>query len=285
MTRSRQDMLKIAESIPPTTNFKFESLAKVKEKTVNGALNSYAKGCHYEDVIALMDTTLFHGGKEGFLLTKDKLYGDTFKRDPISLEGLTKVAPAKKNHLLLTYADGSSCDAFFTIFAPYIMNLLQALIEQDDIPQQAAAESDAPIPAGTSAEPADSCATNSPDESGNPDAASISNASNDSDAANGSNGPGNPDAPSTSNAPSDSSAANGSDTSHTSVPTDEWQIYEAEKLALEKERIAFKKEQQDFAQKQQELEAEKQTLAQELQELKAKKQTLTQERKDLRAEK
>lgn len=123
----RQKILKIAETTP-SDNYRFVSLAKVNEKTVQGALKSYARGCPREKIIAILDSTLFHGGKNGFILTEHKLYGDILSKNPLSLENLTDVKLNRKSHLLLTYSDGSSYVEFFSTSALYIMNVLQAII-------------------------------------------------------------------------------------------------------------------------------------------------------------
>lgn len=125
----REELLRIIEKLPTDKASKFQSLAKVKEKTVQGALKNYAKGCPYEDIIAIMDTTIMNGGKEGFLLTSKKLYSDNFKKNPVSLEGLIEVKSTKKSHLLLIYDDGHSEERYFSIYSSYIETILQVIID------------------------------------------------------------------------------------------------------------------------------------------------------------
>ena len=131
----KEELLKIAENLTTNHTAKFISPAKVKEKTIQKALTSYAADCSFEDVIAIMDTTLMGSGKSGFILTEKYLYSDLFlsslnsKITALSLEGLTEVKPGKKNRLFLLYNNGDLQDIYLSTYAPYIMDLLHAIIE------------------------------------------------------------------------------------------------------------------------------------------------------------
>ena len=47
--------------------------SKLRNK-INAGLRSFGFGLSYDDVIAYYDNTLFGGGDEGFILTKDAIY-------------------------------------------------------------------------------------------------------------------------------------------------------------------------------------------------------------------
>ncbi|MCD7760754.1 MAG: hypothetical protein LUH16_03130, partial [Clostridiales bacterium] len=64
--------------------WEMKPVSEVKEKALSGALRSYASGVRREDVFAVFDTTVFGGGKTGFLLTAEALYHDGF---PFLLKG------------------------------------------------------------------------------------------------------------------------------------------------------------------------------------------------------
>lgn len=51
----------------------WECSSKLRNK-INAGLRSFGFGLNYDDVIAYYDNTLFGGGDEGFILTKDTIY-------------------------------------------------------------------------------------------------------------------------------------------------------------------------------------------------------------------
>ncbi|MCC8100144.1 MAG: cell envelope integrity protein TolA, partial [Clostridiales bacterium] len=131
--------------------------AELKEKVLTGALRSYASGVRREDVLAVYDTTVFGGGKAGFLLTAEALYNDVFplfhKKDGattrLPLEGLKSIraVPGNKYDHTVRYQDGSSVTIYvYDGDRDGLRALLNAAIklEQADAPQPAEPE---PAPA------------------------------------------------------------------------------------------------------------------------------------------
>ena len=108
--------------------FKFCDAQSVQKKAIQGAIQQYAKDVQPEDVLMLMDTTLFSSGKEGFLLTPERLYASFFRQKPQYLE-LRKLARAElsstaKDKVICTDRNGSSTVYFASIYAPYIASVL-----------------------------------------------------------------------------------------------------------------------------------------------------------------
>ncbi|MCC8064114.1 MAG: sel1 repeat family protein, partial [Clostridiales bacterium] len=131
--------------------------AELKEKVLTGALRSYASGVRREDVLAVYDTTVFGGGKAGFLLTAEALYNDVFplfhKKDGattrLPLEGLKSIraVPGNKYDHTVRYQDGSSVTIYvYDGDRDGLRALLNAAIklEQPAVPQPAEPE---PAPA------------------------------------------------------------------------------------------------------------------------------------------
>jgi hypothetical protein len=109
-------------------SFYFMPLEQVKERSLAGALSSYASGCPKEKVLLLMDTTVFGGGKEGFLLAEDRLYASFFntKDKSVSLPGCitAEVDPKNKSYVLLEHVVNGVTRLFCSIYAEYIANAL-----------------------------------------------------------------------------------------------------------------------------------------------------------------
>lgn len=96
---------------------------------LQNALNKYAKDCAPEDVVALMDTTLLHSGKDGYLLSTTHFY-DNYENLQLPLAKLQRVeiTGKKKNYLLLTCADGTTVEIFGTVYTDYLYRALNAVI-------------------------------------------------------------------------------------------------------------------------------------------------------------
>lgn len=131
---TRAQLLTVAARHPKILSYSFRPVDQCKDKSVQSALNAYAVSCPPESVVALLDTSLFGTGKSGFLLTEDALYGSVFsqaelpgKRLPIAR--LIAAAPGSDGqHIRLTMADGTEIDAFFSLYAPHLMKVLQDIL-------------------------------------------------------------------------------------------------------------------------------------------------------------
>lgn len=112
--------------------FKFCDAQGVQEKAIRGAIQQYAKDVRPEDVLLLMDTTLFSSGKEGFLLTSERLYASFFRQKPQYLElkqlKRAELAPGAKDKVACTDGNGNTRVYYASIYAPYIASVLTAVI-------------------------------------------------------------------------------------------------------------------------------------------------------------
>lgn len=103
---------------------------ELKQSVMENALKAYGHGCAAEDVVALMDTTLLHSGKDGYLLSKDALYGKGWET-PAPLNGLCGAALCsdKPGCLRLNYQDGSALERYAPSYASYLCDVLNALVK------------------------------------------------------------------------------------------------------------------------------------------------------------
>lgn len=131
----REELRKIALELNTEKTSSFQSVAQTKEKVIEGALSSYAKGCPKADILAVMDTTVFGGGKSGFVLTEKKLYSSHFIRHGgadkrfVPLEGLVEAKyDLKHKNLYLRYDDGCLFGVYASIYTDYLLKFLHAVI-------------------------------------------------------------------------------------------------------------------------------------------------------------
>lgn len=77
-----------------------------------------------------MDTTLLHSGKDGYLLSKDALYGKDWET-PAPLHGLCGAALCSGKHgcLRLNYQDGTALERCASSYASYLCDVLNALVK------------------------------------------------------------------------------------------------------------------------------------------------------------
>ena len=131
----REKIVQAILAVETKYNFRFQPADQVKEKALQGAIQQYAKGVAQSDVLMLMDTTLFSSGKEGFLLTEERLYSSYFKDDPVAteLKGLQRVEVSSgDNKIICTYQNGTSQAHYASIYAQYIADVLTAFVAARD---------------------------------------------------------------------------------------------------------------------------------------------------------
>ncbi len=94
-------------------------LGGIPEKKLTHAINTYATEVHPDDVLALLDSSVFGSSKEGALLTETALYANESFNDPkqINLSDITTVTISKRVFLI----NGIE---FFTSVLPKKSNLL-----------------------------------------------------------------------------------------------------------------------------------------------------------------
>lgn len=131
---TRAQLLTVVARHPKILSYSFRPVEQCKETSVQSALNAYAVSCPPESVVALLDTSLFGTGKSGFLLTEDALYGSVFSQAELPgkrlpLARLIAAAPGSdEQHIRLTMADGTEIDAFFSLYAPHLLEVLQDIL-------------------------------------------------------------------------------------------------------------------------------------------------------------
>lgn len=131
---SRNLILKAVKEYNHTKAFYFFPADQVKPKQINGAIARWARDVSASSVVALMDTTLFESGKEGFLLTQDKLYTRMMDQSVIPLDGLSYFS-RNDSYLVAHYKSGSTVRFYASIYAEDIQHFfdhLLALIRQEE---------------------------------------------------------------------------------------------------------------------------------------------------------
>ena len=130
----REKLLAAVATVEKDTCY-FKPANQVKEKVLQNALNKYAKDCVPEDVVALMDTTFLNSGKDGYLLSTTHFYSNLEKAKlPLAQLRQVELTGKKKDHILLTCADGTATEVFGTIYTQYLykaMNAVIAAVQQD----------------------------------------------------------------------------------------------------------------------------------------------------------
>jgi|GEM_PF-4236059 len=130
----REKLLAAIATVEKDTCY-FKPVAQVKEKVLQNALNKFARDCAPEDVVALMDTTFLNSGKDGYLLSTTHFYSNMEKAKlPLAQLRQVELTGKKKDHILLTCADGTATEVFGTVYTQYLykaMNAVIAAVQQD----------------------------------------------------------------------------------------------------------------------------------------------------------
>lgn len=119
-------------------SFGFQLAKDLKERQIAQAIERYARGVKPQEVVALMDTSVFRSGKTGFLLTERYLYSDKYKEEvPVSLMFLKEVSvrPENKSCCVLTFKDDSTRDVDVSVFLD-VVDVLKLIVEQRDKHEQ-----------------------------------------------------------------------------------------------------------------------------------------------------
>lgn len=83
----------------------FRTASELTPKQLNGAISKIAKGEKKEDILGMMDDSIFKSGKSGIVLTKTALYSSWAKKHPVDLRTIKRVSVFDDNdcYLLLEY--------------------------------------------------------------------------------------------------------------------------------------------------------------------------------------
>lgn len=120
------------ENYRSKNSFGFQLAKDLKERQISQAIEKYAKIVKPEEVVALMDTTVFRSGKTGFLFTERYLYGDRYKDEgPVELMFLesASVRPENNSCCVLTYEDGRTREVDVSVFLD-VVDVLNMMIGQ-----------------------------------------------------------------------------------------------------------------------------------------------------------
>ncbi len=105
---------------------RFVPAARLTEKQLAGAEKIMGRKETSEQILYVMDTSLFSNGKSGMVLTAQRLYYNYVYNIPVTLDSLISVEDGKeKDHLLLTFSDGFQKDQFYNMYQPGAKALLQ----------------------------------------------------------------------------------------------------------------------------------------------------------------
>lgn len=109
--------------------FFFKLPSQLKPKQITNAIKRFAPGIKESDVVAVMDTTLFDSGKDGYLLTETHMYGKSLEGKTIDLNRMSKLN-RKDSYLTVTYPDGKADRLFVSIFDQDLFNLLKMIMDE-----------------------------------------------------------------------------------------------------------------------------------------------------------
>ena len=108
-------------------SFYFKAPQDLKPKQIPGAIKKWAKTVPEWDVVALMDTTLFDSGKEGFLVTEKEFIGHILYDVRIPLDNMVRCS--HNDSYVTTYYRGRNEERFYaSIFAEDMCNFFNRLI-------------------------------------------------------------------------------------------------------------------------------------------------------------
>ena len=102
---TKQHLLHMVKQYKHERSSYFVDAAACKPKQIQNAIKSYAPGVKPEDVIALLDRTLFGSAKDGFLLTRTHMYGDMLNGKTVELNQLQSVV-RESDFVVVKYFDG-----------------------------------------------------------------------------------------------------------------------------------------------------------------------------------
>lgn len=111
----------------------FRAASELTPKQLNGAISKIAKGEKQEDILGMLDDSLFKSGKSGIVLSKTKLYSSWAKKTPVDLRTIKKVSTADEDkcYLLLEY-DTHFERVFFNNNYLLVKTILQVYVDANN---------------------------------------------------------------------------------------------------------------------------------------------------------
>ena len=106
MKYDRKLLEKAVETYPKITNRNFVLASKLSQKQLSNAIKHIDKFAKPEEVVALLDRTLFSSGKDGILLTTEKIVSSDSVTSGAYFEKFIR-AEASVSELTVFYADNA----------------------------------------------------------------------------------------------------------------------------------------------------------------------------------
>lgn len=113
-----------------------------KPKQIQNAISCYAPDCKPEEIVILIDQTIWGSGKKGFLFTQDRLYADKSefldsplgKRIiplPLFFDDLREVCilDDAERYVTLRYKDGRRFDIYGGLYTYFLHSVLRSIVE------------------------------------------------------------------------------------------------------------------------------------------------------------
>ena len=143
---TKESLSNYEKSIIPV---RIQRLHQLKPKQIDNALRGFTQGCAKEDIEVFCDTGLFVNGKNGFLFSKEGIYGSDFnylkKRNPVPLPiryddlSSVSISDTSDSRLCLYYKDGHTADIYSSIFTGFLVTALKRILSSkntSDTPQK-----------------------------------------------------------------------------------------------------------------------------------------------------
>lgn len=122
----KEKMFEVLPKVSEKASYRFVSAEEAGEKRVKKAAKKLGHKCNPEEVVAILDTSIFRTCSEGFVLTTTTLSGSFFK-EIISHRELEN-AIHSENQLVLKYKDGREETIWANIYANYLVEVLKAVM-------------------------------------------------------------------------------------------------------------------------------------------------------------
>lgn len=101
---------------------------QLKPRQIRTAIRTFAKGINADDIVGMLDTTIFESGKEGFLFTDSAFYFSAFnKKYSISLKELQSASIHDKTDIIINFYNGTRIRAFIGFGYEEICDILNII--------------------------------------------------------------------------------------------------------------------------------------------------------------
>lgn len=131
MKYDRKLLEKAVEKYPKITNRKFVLASKLSKKQLSNAIKHIDKFAKPEEVVAFLDRTLFANGKDGILLTTEKIVSSDSATNGAYFEKFIR-AEASVNELAVFYADNARRKIKIKTYAEEAASLLNTIVKLRD---------------------------------------------------------------------------------------------------------------------------------------------------------